>query len=212
MHVCNWVLTIRKPCATHKAMKKILASLLCLVTTSVFAADIARNPVTKPLPAPAQSGSFLSEVRLGAFAHDPASPEKGSVDLNAELLSAKLWSSADPSWSFLIPRAHIGGTANFNGKTSHGYAGLTWNYDIWRGLFIEGSFGGAVHNGETGKSVPRNMNAMGCAVTFRESGSVGYRFTDNLSLMATVEHLSNAGLCKQNRGLTNFGLRVGYTF
>ena len=30
--------------------------------------------------------------------------------------------------------------------------------------------------------------------------------------MATVEHLSNAGLCANNRGLTNVGLRVGYTF
>jgi lipid A 3-O-deacylase len=193
-------------------MKKILLSLLCLVPSVGFAADVARNPVQKPLPAPAQSGSLLSEIRLGAFAHDPASPEKGSVDLNAELLSAKLWQGADPAWSFLVPRAHIGGTANFNGKTSHAYAGLTWTYDIWRGLFVEASFGGAVHNGETGQRVPRDMNAMGCAVTFRESASLGYRFTHNLSLMASVEHLSNAGLCKQNRGLTNFGLRAGYTF
>jgi hypothetical protein len=30
--------------------------------------------------------------------------------------------------------------------------------------------------------------------------------------MATVEHMSNAGLCSQNRGLTNVGVRLGYTF
>ncbi|HKH96014.1 MAG TPA: acyloxyacyl hydrolase, partial [Beijerinckiaceae bacterium] len=30
--------------------------------------------------------------------------------------------------------------------------------------------------------------------------------------MATVEHLSNAGTCAQNRGLTNVGVRLGYTF
>jgi hypothetical protein len=30
--------------------------------------------------------------------------------------------------------------------------------------------------------------------------------------MATVEHMSNAGLCKQNRGLTNYGARIGYRF
>jgi lipid A 3-O-deacylase len=31
-------------------------------------------------------------------------------------------------------------------------------------------------------------------------------------VMATIEHLSNAGLCAQNRGLTNIGARIGYTF
>jgi hypothetical protein len=30
--------------------------------------------------------------------------------------------------------------------------------------------------------------------------------------MGTVEHASNAGLCTFNRGLTNFGARLGYTF
>jgi lipid A 3-O-deacylase len=30
--------------------------------------------------------------------------------------------------------------------------------------------------------------------------------------MATIEHMSNAGLCPQNRGLTNVGARIGYTF
>jgi hypothetical protein len=30
--------------------------------------------------------------------------------------------------------------------------------------------------------------------------------------MATVEHMSNAGLCDRNRGITNEGLKVGYSF
>ena len=30
--------------------------------------------------------------------------------------------------------------------------------------------------------------------------------------MLTVEHTSNAGACKQNRGLTNVGMRLGYAF
>jgi hypothetical protein len=53
---------------------------------------------------------------------------------------------------------------------------------------------------------------MGCAVTFRESATAGFRITQNWSIMATVEHMSNAGLCVENRGLTNAGLRLGYTF
>jgi len=165
------------------------------------AAPIAQAPV-----------SFLSEVRLGTFAHDAASPEKGSADLNGEILFAKPFSEPGSPWDFLFPRPSIGATLNFAGKTSQAYAGLTWTYDITKSIFVEGSFGGSVNNGKTGSIVPPGHNAMGCNVSFRESGSVGYRFTANWSLMGTIEHMSNAGLCTQNRGLTNYGARIGYTF
>ena len=46
----------------------------------------------------------------------------------------------------------------------------------------------------------------------RGAASLGYRLTPTWSVMATVEHYSNAGLCAHNRGLTSFGLRMGYTF
>ena len=151
-------------------------------------------------------------VRLGTFAHDPLSPEKGSADLNGEILFAKPLSAPGSAWDFLLPRPSIGATLNFAGKTSQAYAGLTWTYDITKSIFVEGSFGGSVNNGKTGTIVPPGHNAMGCNASFRESGSVGYRFTANWSLMGTIEHMSNAGLCTQNRGLTNYGARIGYSF
>ncbi len=40
------------------------------------------------------------------------------------------------------------------------------------------------------------------------SSTVGYRLTDAWSVMLTVEHTSNSGICKQNRGLTNVGMRL----
>jgi hypothetical protein len=30
--------------------------------------------------------------------------------------------------------------------------------------------------------------------------------------MTTIEHYSNAGICVENRGLTNYGLRIGRRF
>ena len=60
--------------------------------------------------------------------------------------------------------------------------------------------------------MPVGHNAMGCHASFREAASVGYRFNANWRLMATFEHMSNAGLCVQHRGLTNYGVRVGYVF
>jgi hypothetical protein len=160
-----------------------------------------------PLP----SQAFQYEIRGGVFAHDPFSPEKGSADINAEFL-ARLPFDASGAWSFLIPRVHVGAMLNTAGRTSHAYAGFSWTYDVTRQIFVEASFGGAIHNGYTG-DVPRyHHNSLGCSPLFRESASLGYRLTENWSVMATIEHLSNAGLCKQNRGLTNVGARIGYRF
>ena len=159
--------------------------------------------------------NLFSELRLGGSAQDPWSPESGSANLTGEIVFAKPFTAADLFTSYFIPRPHVGGSVNFGGDTSFAYAGLTWTYDLTSWLFVEGSFGGAVHNGNTQSNlanVPANENALGCSPLFRESGSVGVRLSTNWSIMATVEHLSNAGICAQNRGLTNFGARLGYTF
>ena len=161
--------------------------------------------------AQAQDAFNRYELRGGVFAHDPVSPEKGSADINAEMLSPRLPINAG-AWQILVPRLHLGTTINTAGKTSHGYTGLTWGYDLTKTLFVEASLGGDLNNGKTGNSLVQGRNAMGCSAAFRESGSLGYRFTGNLSLLATVEHVSNAGFCERNRGLTNMGLRLGYSF
>lgn len=158
------------------------------------------------------SGSPVSEVRVGALAHDPLSPERGSADLSGEVLFAKPFTSPDPLWNALLPRPDIGFTANFAGKTSEAYAGVAWDYDITDHIFGEAGFGGSVNDGHAGNNIPPGFSAIGCNESFRESGSLGYRLTQNWSVMATVEHMSNAGLCDRNRGLTNEGLRIGYSF
>jgi lipid A 3-O-deacylase len=158
------------------------------------------------------SASPVSEVRLGALAHDPMSPERGSADLSGEVLFAKPFTSPDPLWNALLPRPDVGFTASFAGKTSAAYAGVAWDYNVTDRVFAEAGFGGSVNDGKTGNNIPDGHSAIGCNELFRESGSLGYRLTQNWSVMATVEHMSNAGLCDRNRGLTNEGLRVGYSF
>jgi hypothetical protein len=177
--------------------------LMCL------AACASQEPLVSPT---AQNQNFVSEVRLGGFAHDFDSPERGSVDLNGEVLFAKPTTSANPIINALIPRPHVGATVNFAGKTSQAYAGATWDYDITDRIFAEASFGGSINNGKTGNIVPPGFNKVGCNALFRESASLGYRLTEHWSVMGTVEHSSNAGLCAQNRGLTNVGGRIGYSF
>ena len=55
---------------------------------------------------------------------------------------------------------------------------------------------------------------MAASLQFHEQLSVGYQVTDNFSAMLTYEHASHANLCGtvNNRGLSNFGARVGWTF
>jgi len=175
-------------------------------TALADAADLGFTPSSQPVP------SILSEVRFGAGAHDPASPERGSVDIAGEILFSKPFRAENPVLDLFIPRPHIGGSLNTAGNTSYVYAGLTWDYDITKEIFVEASFGGAFHNGETGDFPKKHENSLGCSPLFREAAAIGYRFTENWSIMATIEHISNAGLCDQNRGLTNIGARIGYRF
>jgi lipid A 3-O-deacylase len=153
------------------------------------------------------------ELRLGVYAHDPVSPEKGTADLNGEVLF-DAFGPRDRSrfGGVLVPRLHAGATINMGGRTSQGYAGLTWTWDVTPRVFLEAGFGGAFHNGNTQLIAPAARNAMGCNWGFHEQGTLGYRISDSWSVMLTVEHTSNSGICKQNRGLTNVGMRVGYSF
>jgi lipid A 3-O-deacylase len=205
----TWNRRNRAVSARFRLALACFASLLALAATPSFAADLPPRPAVAvaPLPKP----SLMTELRLGIFAHDPSSPESGSADINGEILFLK-WFGADSSWAVLYPRLHVGGTANTAGKTSTAYAGLTWSTDFLSSFFIEGTLGGAVHNGYTGDGSRAGENSLGCSPLFRESASLGYRFTPQISVMATVEHYSNAGLCSQNRGLTNAGVRLGYSF
>ena len=88
---------------------------------------------------------------------------------------------------------------------------LGWTIDLTDNLFVDVSVGGALHDGNLKGNAP-NERYFGCRANFHESASIGYRFTPQLSIMASVEHMSNASLCDQNDGLTNAGVRLGYSF
>jgi lipid A 3-O-deacylase len=200
----------------------IVGMSLLIASTSIpcaLAADKRppRGAPPAPLPpveAPAPDRpSLLSEFRFGFSAQDPWGPERGSGNATGELLFAKPFTPADLFASYFIPRPHVGGSVNFAGQTSFAYAGLTWSFDITERVFIEGSLGGAVHNGSTDPFDGRvDRAALGCSPLFREAGAVGVKLSNNWRLMALVEHMSNGGACSDNRGLTNIGARFGYSF
>ncbi len=189
-----------------------LAFCLCLLVGMSFEATAADLTTPIAYAPPLVAHSLFSELRGGVFVHGPGTREQGSVDINGEVLFSKPFLPADPLMAFLVPRIHIGGTVNTAGDTSQVYAGFAWTYDITQKIFIEGSVGAGFHNGETNRLPHPDRLSLGCTPLIRGSGSIGYRITDHWSIMATAEHISNAGLCHANQGLTNYGVRVGYVF
>jgi len=197
-------------------MRSLQLSLgvLLLVVLGLLGLEASAADLTAPLAyaPPAVGAGLISELRGGILAHNPAGRESGSADVNLELLFVKPFQPADPVMAFFVPRIHLGTTINTAGDTSHVYAGFTWTYDFTDRLFAEASIGAGFHNGKTGNFVPLDRIALGCSPLFRESASLGYRISQNWSVMASVEHMSNAGLCRDNPGITNYGVRVGYVF
>ncbi|MEG3641606.1 acyloxyacyl hydrolase [Magnetococcus sp. PR-3] len=150
------------------------------------------------------------ELRLGAMLHDIdflSFNREGGQDLNGEILFAtpRLLSSMGS------PRPHVGFALNSDGYTSQLYTGLTWHHRWLNQLFVEGSLGGTVHNGDT-LNYASDRKSLGSQVLFRLSASVGYQLTKQNSLSLMVDHISNAYLADENEGLDTIGLRIGHRF
>lgn len=203
-------------------------SRLCLFGILTGAAILPASAADVPPPAayaaPVQPLSIVSEIRIGGAVQDPGSAEGklpgfSKANVNGEILFAKPQISADPFWQAFVPRPTVGGSYNTGGRTSYAYLGATWTLEVFpetfnRRVFLDGFFGGVAHNGWTGPKAetPYGFNTLGCSPMFREAAALGFRLTEHWSIMATVEHMSNAGLCANNRGLTNYGGKIGYTF
>jgi len=155
---------------------------------------------------------YLDEFRLGAYYTNPDQAETGAAVQLEAVFSKFVTHDFGNTYvnAVLQPRIHIGGNINVTGDTSVAYTGLTWNFPIYGPLFVEGTFGGGVHNGKL-DNAPRDRQQLGCPILFRESASIGLGF-EKFTVLGTIEHLSNAGFCSENDGLTNVGLRIGYKF
>lgn len=169
----------------------------------------AKDPLTTQSIGPAAS-STAYELRVGGMAtnlENGGAVGEDTPGINIEFLFARYNTpQADPVTTFVLsPRLHLGTTIAPDG-ISEVYAGFTWEHHLATRVFLEASLGGAVHDGPNGD----NSDSYGCPMLFRESASLGFDITHRVRLLATVDHVSNAGLCSENQGLTNAGVRLGY--
>ena len=185
-----------------------LAAALAILACGVWAGST---------PAAAQP-RILDELKLGVLDHDISifghHKETGG-DVNLELL----FTSPDFLRIIGSPRPHIGTDVNSDGNTSQFYVGFTWHLTLLPGLvarsdslYVEGSLGGATHNGEANGPLNTNEKRLGSQVLFRESAELGWKFTDFQTIGVFLDHISNADLATHNEGLTNLGARMGFKF
>lgn len=165
------------------------------------------------------AGDFgLSEVRMGVLAHyiDMPGPHGEIPNLTSlqDIGVDLLFKTPDLDLFRWIgsPRPNLGGTLNLSGNESMVHLGLTWHADLFDGpVFVEGTFGGALQNGSLDWNA-QGEHGTGCPALFYESVGLGTRFNDTVSMVFTVEHASNAGLCFANAGITSAGLKLGFKF
>lgn len=169
-------------------------------------------------PAPASPAPRLfDELKFGVLANDIAflgRHVEAGTDVNFEML----FTPPDILQIIGAPRPDLGVTVNSAGKTQRGYFGLTWGITLIQSLFgtgggvwVNGSLGGAVHNGYT-NSPAFERKELGSPVLFRESLELGYQATPRFSVSGFIEHMSNAGLARHNDGMTDAGARLGVKF
>ncbi len=172
---------------------------------------------------------IISEVRVGAgvgdFSYNGRTHyyEYDREEINAELLFVPLSlgdgenASNDIIRMLLTPRPHLGGTFSLqNDGTSSLYGGLTWHYAFTPRLFIESSFGAAVHNGELNSALigPGLLRrGYGSTILFRESVAIGAELRENLNVILQFSHMSHAGLAgAENSGKSSIHLKLGWEF
>ncbi|KPF71221.1 hypothetical protein IP69_07110 [Bosea sp. AAP35] len=169
--------------------------------------------VSSYAPASEPSPTLSWEARVGTAVANPGGRESGLLNFSGEIATPRPFTLADRFANAIVPRFHLGASANFNG-TRYAYAGATWTVDLSKTVFVEASLGAAVNDGKTGAVIPQDRLNLGCNTGTREAAALGVRLNDRWSLVATLEHFSTAGCSDRNqpRGPANVGARLGYTF
>lgn len=173
---------------------------------SVFAAAVL---IVWSIPVDAED--LIDEIRFGASAsiNSSRSQDHGLIG-SAEIYVAPFSSSKSGVAKVLLePRVQVG-ISGGPSATDQIYTGLNWHVPITETFFAEFGAGGAVHNGNLdGGAGPR----LGCRLLFREHAALGIKVTENVNVLATVDHSSNASLCDgPNDGLTHAGVALGVKF
>jgi len=190
---------------------------------SVFALSILSCPAVAQDVGLSAPGIGLSEIRGGAaltslelIPHTYVIPDPQSFDM-ARLDGAQfdlLFRSPDMDvFRWLgAPRPSIGGLLSLSGHESFIHAGVDWHQQLGTSRFyVEEGIGVGFHDGYF-KDAPPGYRDLGCGTLFHWEFGAGMNLTDNLTLTAQWQHMSNVNQCPYNQGLNDLGFEVGWKF
>ena len=153
-------------------------------------------------PAPAHA----AEVFGGIYAHAVGTPlslgssREGGVDLQLGYRGGKIFPGIG-----LQP--YVLGAINTKGDTNYAAAGLSWKFGDQ--FYVRPGVGIAVHNGSTADFEEDDRIAFGSRFLFAPEVGVGTRINDQLTIEASLVHLSHGQLFGgQNPGIDNIGVRL----
>ena len=206
----RWCLKRDPWCGLRRA-----AALLVLMALMRFAPGLAQ----------AQNLTY-SEVKLGVLAHDVhifGGKEHG-VDANPEVIFpspiSDAWAQSQPDFIrfALQPRPTLGAEFNTSKYTNQYYFGSTWAWrllsDVLKpddGITFSIFFGPGFNDGDIRTSAP-DRKSLGSNVLFREAVEVGYLINPVYQVSFFVDHVSNAGLARENQSINDMGARFGIRF
>ena len=185
---------------------------LCLLLAALLAAP------------PVHSTDVVDEVVGGVLNHDVrfAGGIESGADINMEVMfvSPLLPSSTASRFVHSLFRVQpaIGVELNTAGAASQAYADAVWTLPLvgsavkWQdrnSAFVRIGGGGAVNNGSR-NSYDSDRKSLGSHVLFHASGELGVRAWRQVDLSVYFDHSSNAGLCRSNDSINDFGIRLGW--
>ena len=180
-----------------------LAAFVAVFSGALCASiDVAKAGSSQPAGA---------ELRIGSAYHGYQGREAGTVDVAVDALLPAFDLGKPLSGDAFSLHPQIGVNFNTQGKTSAAFAGFAAVVRLPGNFKIEADLGGSVNDGKT-VSDDTGRAELGCNALFREAFGIGYQVTKEVSVLAYAEHMSNANLCTPNNGVTNFGVKLGYSF
>jgi len=190
-----------------------LASSAYVAPSPAINGALAQVDLSHPAnDASAGLSSIFDEVRLGLTTFRPNS--NGNEDgafITGEVLFKPFVAPLGNRYLdvLLRPRPDIGFSVSTEDGTNQLYGGVTWTVPLPSIFFLEGSFGGTIHDGP----LHDEPLSLGCRVLFRESLGLGAEFGNHWRIVGGVDHASHANLCgNENDGLTHYGASIGYRF
>lgn len=184
---------------------------------------VAGGMICSAAPASAEGPIGLSEVRLGPAISNgeliPGSYVVPQIDSfsfsNLESAQFDLyWRTPFPNVLRWLgsPRPFVGGILSLGGRESSVHWGWQWHAPLGDTFYLEGAVGNGIHNGALTGALPPNRN-LGCRFLFHWSAGVGANITENVTITAQLQHMSNiiAG-CTPNDGMNHFGVSLGWKF